>query len=56
MPSKPTVRVRPRSYQPTRAEINEEFKIDATPDQLAKAMLRDVEIEHVPPAKRARKR
>lgn len=52
-----TVRVRPRTYQPTKAEIEEQFSIDATPSQLAKAMLRDVEVQQVPVAKsRARKR
>jgi hypothetical protein len=56
MGAKRTIEVRPRTYQPKRAEIDEEFTIDATPSQLAKAMLKDVEIREVAPSKtRARK-
>lgn len=52
-----TIEVRPRTYQPTKAEINEEFQIDGTPSQLAKALLRDVEVRETPVVKsRARKR
>jgi len=40
--------VRPRACQPTKAEINEWFSIDATPGQLAKALLRDVEVREAP--------
>ena len=41
---KPEVRVKPRRYQPGTAELNEPVKIDATPDDLAKAVLRPVKI------------
>ncbi len=41
---KRTIEVLPRTYQPTRAEIKEEFSIDATPEQLAKSLLKPVDI------------
>lgn len=40
----PEVRVRPYSYQPSKAELEEEIKIDATPEELAKALLRQVNV------------
>ena len=39
-----TVRVKPHSYQPSKAELDEPVKIDATPDELAAAILRPVKI------------
>lgn len=42
--SKPEVRVKPHSYQPSKAELNEPVKIAATPDALARAVLRPVKI------------
>ncbi|MDE0334104.1 MAG: hypothetical protein OXI64_04030 [Defluviicoccus sp.] len=39
-----TVRVKPHSYQPKKAELEEEFTIDATPDELATAILQPVKI------------
>jgi hypothetical protein len=41
---KPEVRVKPHSYQPSKAELNEPVKIDATPSALARAVLRPVRI------------
>ena len=40
----PTVRVKPRSYQPTKAELEADVGIDATSDELAEAVLRPVRI------------
>ena len=42
-----TVRLRPASYQPTKAEIEEDMSIDATPDELARAVFRPVNIEPI---------
>lgn len=42
------VRVKPHSYQPSKAELNELVKIDATPDALARALLRPVKIAEDP--------
>ena len=47
MPSrsdKPEVRVKPHVHQPKKAEMEEPVKIDATPDELARAVLRPVRI------------
>ena len=41
-----TVRVKRSSYQPSKAELEEEVQIPATPEQLAKALGRQVNIEH----------
>lgn len=41
---KPVVRVCPHSYQPRHAELDEPVKIDTTPDNLARAVLRPVKI------------
>ena len=41
---KPVVRVRPYAYQPNKAEIEEDVRLDATPDELARAALRPVEV------------
>lgn len=34
----------PTGYQPTKAELDEEVRLPATPTQLAKAMVQDVTI------------
>ena len=34
----------PHTYQPKKAELEEPVKIDATPDELAEAVLRPVKI------------
>ncbi len=46
----PTVRVKPHSYQPSKAELDEPVKIDATPEQLAEAVLRPVTLVEDPDA------
>ncbi len=43
--AKPEVRVRPASYQPTKAELEEDMSIDATPEELARVALRPVEVK-----------
>jgi len=47
---RPTVRVKPWAYQPTRAEMEEPLKIDATPEELALAVLRPVRVVEDPDA------
>ena len=44
LPAPVTVRLKPASYQPSKAELDEPVKIDATPEQLARAVLRPVKI------------
>ena len=41
---KPEVRIKPREYQPSKAELDEPVKIDATPDELARAVLTQVRV------------
>ncbi len=56
MEPKPTIEVRPRTYQPTKVEINEQFSMDTTPSQLANALLRDVDVRKAPvPKSRTRR-
>ncbi|MCY3794810.1 MAG: hypothetical protein OXG51_10615 [Gammaproteobacteria bacterium] len=49
-PARPEVRVKPRSYQPTKAELEADISIDATPEQLADAILRPVKVIEDPDA------
>ena len=41
---RPTIRVKPHSYQPSKAELEEPIHINATPKQLAKAAVTPVRI------------
>ena len=41
----PTVVLRSSRYQPTKAELDERVIIPATPEQLVKAVVRDVNIK-----------
>ena len=41
---KPVLEIPPASYQPTKAELEADASIDATPDELARALMRDVTI------------
>ncbi len=45
-----TVRVKPHVYQPSKAELEEPGRIDATPDELAAAVLRPVRMIEDPDA------
>ena len=50
LPEPVTVRLKPNSYQPRKAEMEELVKIDATPEQVARAVLRPVKIAEDPDA------
>ena len=43
--ARPTLKVRPRSHQPTKAEMNEDVTIPTTPEHLAKCLTRTVRVE-----------
>ena len=43
-PHRRQVMVKPSSYQPSKAELEADVKIDATPETLAKALLRPVKV------------
>ena len=38
------IALKPSGYQPSKAELDEEVRLQATPTQLAKAMVQDVKI------------
>lgn len=48
--TRPTVQVKPHSYQPSKAELEDPVKIDAKPAALAAALLRPVEVVEDPEA------
>ena len=50
LPEPRTVRLRSPTKYPTKAELEEPVKIDATPDELAAAILRSVRIVTDPDA------
>ena len=43
---KPAVRLKPSSYQPSKAEMEEDIGIDTTPENLLRAVVRHVRIEY----------
>ena len=43
---KPAVRLKPSSYQPSKAEMEEDIAIDTTPEDLLRAVVCDVRIEY----------
>ena len=46
----PEVRVKSHRYQPKKAELEDPVKIDATPEELARAVLQPVRIVEEPEA------
>ena len=44
-PEKDDIEILPSDYEPTVAEMNEEFSIDATPEELAKAIVKPVNVQ-----------
>lgn len=47
-----TVEVLPPTYQPTKAEMEQEHRIDATPRQVLQALLRPTKLVYRPVPKR----
>ena len=47
---RPVVRVRPNGYQPSKAEMEEEFTIDASPEELIRAAFRPARVIEDPKA------
>ena len=47
---RPTIRVKPHSYQPSKAEREAPIRINATPDQIVKAAVTPVNIVEDPDA------
>ena len=44
---KPVVRVRPATYQPTKAELEEDMCIDTTPEELARVALQPMSVKTI---------
>ena len=44
---KPTVRVKPYSYQPSKVELEEDVSVDATPEEVRAALMRPVKVEEI---------
>ena len=42
---KPVVRVRPATYQPNKAELEEDMSVDATPEELARMALQPMTVK-----------
>ena len=49
-PTKPVVRVRPFSYQPKKAELEDDASVDASPEDARDALMRTVTIREDPDA------
>ncbi len=48
--TKPTIRVKPYDYQPSKADHDQTFKADAMPEDLARTVLRTVKVVEDPAA------
>ncbi len=44
-PKKPTIEVKPHSYQPSKAELEADMSIKTTPNDLARSVLEHVEVK-----------
>ena len=43
----PIVKVKPHSYQPSKAELDADISINATPEDVAKAVMKQVTVQEV---------
>ena len=48
-PTKPVMEVRDFSCQPSKAELNEDMRVDASPEDIARAVGRQVEVRYSKP-------
>lgn len=44
---KPEVRVKPATYQPTKAELEEDMSVDTTPEDLARVALQPMTVKTI---------
>ena len=44
---KPAVEVRPYSYQPSKAELEADMSVDATPEEIRDALMRTVRVVEI---------
>jgi len=54
MTAKKTVKILPETYKPTKKELEEDLRIDATPEELAQAVVQTVNIEKMSVAEHRR--
>ena len=45
---RPVVKVKPASYKPTKAELEEDMSVDATPEEVAEALTRAITVKVLP--------
>lgn len=45
--ARPDLWTRPAKYQPSKAELEEDMSIDATPEELARSALRQVNVRYI---------
>ena len=43
---KKTITLKPTDYQPSKAELKRKHKIKTTPEELAKAVMQDVDVKY----------
>lgn len=48
----PTVKLMHSSYQPSKAELEADMSIDASPEDVARAVMRRVDVQYVSPSKK----
>ncbi len=48
-----TLTLESTDYQPSKSELDKKVRINATPENLAKAMVQDVKIKHSPDASKS---
>ena len=53
--NKPIVKLMHSSYQPSKAELEEDVSIDASPEEIARAVGRQVEVRYTKPQAKRKK-
>ena len=53
MSKKKIVKVQPMAYQPTKAELEADVSIDATPEELVQSVIQPVKLKHTRKAKKS---
>ena len=53
-PEPPVLELVHPSYQPSKAELEEDLRVDATPEELVQAVVRPVKVRYVRHPKRSR--
>lgn len=48
----PVIKLMHPSYQPSKAELESDMSIDASPEEVARTVLRRVEVQYVSPPKK----